>query len=96
LRVALVSCYVRLESTKNGTPRVNRNNVYKTGRIIPIDTIKNKVIFFGENPSETVILETPLHFSNTEIYNSEDFEADVNLLIDLLFISIFFFFEMND
>jgi hypothetical protein len=75
-RVALVSCYLNLQNTRNGTPRVNRNSVYKTGRIIHLDTIKTKVIFFGDNPAATVILPTPLHFSNTELYEVDDLDAD--------------------
>jgi len=62
-RVAFVTAYIR-QTTPNSRslPKINRNLFYKTQRIINLDTIDSKVIFYGTF-ADTRVLQVPFHYS---------------------------------
>jgi len=66
LRLCFLSVYEYLEPTRAGTQKINREKYYYDHRVIDVESIDRKVIFYGEK-QDTWVLEVPSHLSHAKI-----------------------------
>jgi len=58
LRLALVSTYYNVPQSSMGVVRVNRNQTYKTGKVIEVSSVERKIMLVG-GPNPTSVLLVP-------------------------------------